>query len=76
MALSMRLALVFGALALFATAHAGGSDAPVGDFDESDVVVISSSNFDEKVLGSKFALVSSQKSAARSCPRFPQPRLL
>ena len=62
MALSMRLALVFGAVALFAVAHAGGgSDAPAVDIDETDVVVISSKNFDEKVLGSKFALVSASK---------------
>lgn len=49
--------ILFAAMALFASAHAGGGEAPVGDFDESDVTVISSKNFDEKVLGSKFALV-------------------
>lgn len=64
MAMSMRLAFIFGAMAFFAVAHAGGSDAPAGDIDESDVVVISSSNFDEKVLGSKFALV--RRGAPRS----------
>ena len=54
----MRLALI-SAIALFAvTAHAGGSDASAADIDESDVLVITANNFDEKVLGSKFALVS------------------
>lgn len=57
----MHLALAIALSLLALTAHAGGSDAPVGDFDETDVLVISAENFDEKVLGSKYALVSSSR---------------